>query len=92
MEDPLASLQNLRNLVHLELVQVYDGDTLCFKAGGFKKLKLLGLDKFDELKWVQILAGTMPCLEKLRIRRCKSMEKVPIGIEHLTKLNVLEFF
>ncbi|XWS49322.1 hypothetical protein CRYUN_Cryun13aG0153800 [Craigia yunnanensis] len=92
MEDPLSSLQNLLNLVHLELVQVYDGDTLCFKAGGFKKLKCLGLDNFDELKWVQIQVGTMPCLEKLSIQRCKSMEKVPLGIEHLTKLNVLEFF
>ncbi|XP_022736200.1 disease resistance protein RPM1-like [Durio zibethinus] len=28
VEDPLVSLQNLPNLVHLELVQVYDGDTL----------------------------------------------------------------
>ncbi|XVF13713.1 hypothetical protein REPUB_Repub08aG0231200 [Reevesia pubescens] len=92
MEDPLVSLQNLPNLVHLELVQVYDGDTLCFKSGGFKKLKRLGLDKCDELKWVQIQVGAMPCLEKLSIQRCKSMEKVPLGIEHLTKLNVLEFF
>ncbi|XVE57353.1 hypothetical protein DITRI_Ditri04bG0084400 [Diplodiscus trichospermus] len=92
MEDPLVSLQNLPNLVHLELVQVYGGDTLCFKAGGFKKLKRLGLDKFEELKWVQIHVGAMPCLEKLSIQRCKSMEKVPLGIEHLTKLNVLEFF
>ncbi|XP_022717060.1 disease resistance protein RPM1-like isoform X2 [Durio zibethinus] len=77
MEDPFASLQNLPNLVHLELVQVYEGDTLCFKAGGFKKLKRLGLDNFDELKWVQIQEGAMPCLEKLSIQRCKSMEKVP---------------
>ncbi|XVF52077.1 hypothetical protein PTKIN_Ptkin04bG0235900 [Pterospermum kingtungense] len=93
LEDPLVSLQNLPNLLHLELVQVYDGaDTLCFKAEGFRKLKRLGLDNFDELKWVQIQVGAMPSLEKLSIQRCKSMEKVPLGIEHLTKLNVLEFF
>ncbi|XP_017972645.1 PREDICTED: disease resistance protein RPM1 [Theobroma cacao] len=91
-EDPLASLQNLPNLVHLELVQVYDGETLCFKAGGFKMLKHLGLDKFDELKWVQVQVGAMPRVQKLSIQRCKSMEKVPLGIEYLTKLNVLEFF
>lgn len=92
MEDPLASLQNLPNLLHLELVQVCDRDTLCFEAQGFKKLKRLGLDNLDELKWVQIQVGAMPCLEKLSIQRCKSMEKVPLGIEHLKKLNVLEFF
>ncbi|KAK9046181.1 hypothetical protein V6N11_052080 [Hibiscus sabdariffa] len=91
-EDPLVCLERLPNLVHLELVQVYDGDTLCFKAGGFKKLKHVGLDNFDELQWVQIQVGAMPGLEKLSIQRCKSMEKVPLGIEHLTKLNVLEFF
>ncbi|KAE8731922.1 disease resistance protein RPM1-like isoform 1 [Hibiscus syriacus] len=91
-EDPLVCLEHLPNLVHLELVHVYDGDTLCFNAGGFKKLKHLGLDNFDELQWVQIQVGSMPGLEKLSIQRCKSMEKVPLGIEHLTKLNVLEFF
>ncbi|XP_031252346.1 disease resistance protein RPM1-like [Pistacia vera] len=91
-EDPLVFLQNLPNLVHLELLQVYDGDTLCFMAGGFKKLKQLGLDKFDELRFVEIQEGAMPCIEKLSIQRCKSLEKVPLGIEHLSELRVLEFF
>ncbi|XWS63079.1 hypothetical protein CRYUN_Cryun06bG0066000 [Craigia yunnanensis] len=34
----------------------------------------------------------MPCLEKLSIQRCKLLERVPLGIEYLAKLKVLEFF
>ncbi|KAJ7011071.1 disease resistance protein RPM1-like [Populus alba x Populus x berolinensis] len=83
---------NLPNLVHLELLQVYEGDTLCFKVGGFKKLKLLGIDKFDELRCVEVEVGALPRVEKLSIQRCKLLEKAPLGIEHLTKLKVLEFF
>ncbi|CAI0402579.1 unnamed protein product [Linum tenue] len=91
-EDPLESLQVLPNLVHLELLQVYEGETLHFRAGGFKKLKLLGIDKFDGLRRILIDVGAMPCVEKLWIQRCKLLEEVPLGIEHLTRLKVLEFF
>uniref|UniRef100_A0A2N9GA68 AAA+ ATPase domain-containing protein n=1 Tax=Fagus sylvatica TaxID=28930 RepID=A0A2N9GA68_FAGSY len=71
---------------------VYEGDSLCFRTGGFKKLKVLGLDKFSELRSMQVEAGAMPCVEKLIIQRCTLLKKVPIGIEYLTKLKVLEFF
>ncbi|XP_010056216.2 disease resistance protein RPM1 [Eucalyptus grandis] len=91
-DDPLISLQSLPNLVHLELLQVYEGKTLCFKAKGFKKLRILGLDNFDELRSVEVEEGAMPSLEKLIIQRCKLLEKLPSGIEYLTKLKVLEFF
>ncbi|MBA0621471.1 hypothetical protein Godav_007093 [Gossypium davidsonii] len=90
--DALESLQNLPNLVHLELLQAVEGDTLRFKAGGFKELKLLGIDKFEGLRCIQVEDGAMPCLEKLSIQRCKLLERVPLGIQHLTKLKVLEFF
>ncbi|KAG4117094.1 hypothetical protein ERO13_D12G207300v2 [Gossypium hirsutum] len=90
--DALESLQNLPNLVHLELLQAVEGDTLHFKAGGFKELKLLGIDKFEGLRCIQVEDGAMPCLEKLSIQRCKLLERVPLGIQHLTKLKVLEFF
>lgn len=91
-DDPIVFLQHLPNLVHLELLQVYEGDSLCFRTGGFKKLKVLGLDKFSELRSMQVEAGAMPCVEKLIIQRCTLLKKVPIGIEYLTKLKVLEFF
>ncbi|XP_054825392.1 disease resistance protein RPM1-like [Prosopis cineraria] len=90
--DPLVYLQDLPNLAHLELLQVYDGDTLCFKSGKFKKLKVLGLDKFDELRQVNVEQSAMPCLEKLIIQRCELLKNVPSGMQHLTKLKVLEFF
>ncbi|PRQ19031.1 putative leucine-rich repeat domain, L domain-containing protein [Rosa chinensis] len=90
-EDPLVHLQGLPNLVHLELLQVYDGESLHFEAGGFPSLKLLGIDKLEELQSVTIEKGAMPCLEKLIIQRCKLL-KVPSGIEHLTNLKLLEFF
>ncbi|XP_030474436.1 disease resistance protein RPM1-like [Syzygium oleosum] len=91
-DDPLVALQSLPNLVHLELLQVYEGEALCFKAKGFRKLRILGLDNFDELRSVELEEGAMPCLEKLIIQRCKLLEKLPSGIEYLTKLKVLEFF
>ncbi|XP_028786026.1 disease resistance protein RPM1-like [Neltuma alba] len=90
--DPLVYLQDLPNLAHLELLQVYDGDTLCFESGKFKKLKVLGLDKFDGLRQVNVEKDAMPCLEKLIIQRCELLKNVPSGIQHLTKLKTLEFF
>ncbi|KAL6178663.1 hypothetical protein ACLB2K_050181 [Fragaria x ananassa] len=72
-EDPLVHLQGLPNLVHLELLQIFDGESLHFKAGVFPRLKLLGIDKLDELQSITIDEGAMPCLEKLIIQRCESL-------------------
>ncbi|KAL3738633.1 hypothetical protein ACJRO7_020071 [Eucalyptus globulus] len=80
--DPLVPLENLPNLVHLVLLQVYEGSSLCFKAESFKKLKTLGLDQFDELRSVEMFI----------IQRCKLLEKLPSGIEYLKKLEVLKIF
>ncbi|MED6114539.1 hypothetical protein PIB30_081206 [Stylosanthes scabra] len=91
-QDPLEYLQDLPNLSHLELLQAYTGETLHFQRGKFKKLKILGLDRFAELKEVTLGKGAMPCLEKLIIQRCQLLKKVPSGVELLSKLKVLEFF
>ncbi|KAE8009781.1 hypothetical protein FH972_006197 [Carpinus fangiana] len=90
--DPLIHLQGLPNLAHLELLQVYKGKELCFKAEGFQNLKVLGLDKFDSLEAITVEEGAMPKLEKLIIQRCELLKKVPSGIENLTELKVVEFF
>ncbi|PQP97202.1 disease resistance protein RPM1-like [Prunus yedoensis var. nudiflora] len=50
------------------------------------------LPNLVHLELSQVEMGAMPCVEKLSIQRCKSLEKVPSGIEHLNKLKVLEFF
>ncbi|KAF3449655.1 hypothetical protein FNV43_RR10386 [Rhamnella rubrinervis] len=90
-EDPLVRLQHLPNLVHLEFLQVYEGESLHFKDG-FPRLEFLGLDKLDALQLLTIEDGVMPLLEKLIIQRCKLLKKVPTGIEYLDNLKVLEFF
>ncbi|WCJ44218.1 Disease resistance protein RPM1 [Euphorbia peplus] len=90
--DPLPYLQQLANLVHLEFVDVYDGDSLCFQASGFQKLKFLGLNKLEKLETMTIEQGAMPDLEKLIVQSCRSLQRLPLGIEHLTKLKEVEFF
>ncbi|KAA8521201.1 hypothetical protein F0562_011864 [Nyssa sinensis] len=88
--DPLQSLQHLPSLVYLTLLQAYDAEELCFKAGGFPKLKFLYLVRLKELRLVRMEEGVMPCLEGLYIRNCKLLEEVPSGIEHLANMKVLE--
>ncbi|XP_028759486.1 disease resistance protein RPM1-like [Neltuma alba] len=91
-EDPLVYLQDLPNLIHLEFLQVYVGETLHFKAEKFPSLKLLGLDDMDGLKSMIVEEGAMPNLKRLIIQRCGSLKKVPSGIEHLSKLKAIDFF
>ncbi|KAJ4829444.1 hypothetical protein Tsubulata_006641 [Turnera subulata] len=90
-DDPLLSLQNLPNLVHLEFVQAYDGEILRFRSGGFQRLRVLGLNRLNRLKSITVQNGAMPCLQSLAVQSCKLLEKVPYGIKHLTELKVLEF-
>lgn len=91
-EDPLVYLQDLPNLIHLEFLQVYVGETMQFKAKGFPSLKLLGLDQMEGLKSMTVEEGAMPNLKRLIIQRCGSLKQVPSGIEHLTKLKAIDFF
>ncbi|KAL6176085.1 hypothetical protein ACLB2K_052721 [Fragaria x ananassa] len=65
-----------------------EGGSSCTSSGITKS----GIDKLDELQLVTIEEGAMPRLEKLIIQRCKCLKNVPFGIEHLTKLKLLEFF
>ncbi|CAL5417088.1 unnamed protein product [Camellia sinensis] len=89
-DDPLQSLQELPNLAKLVLNQAYEGEGLCFKAGGFQRLKDLLLYKLKGLRWVRMEEGAMPHLETLDIRNSELMEEVPSGIEHLTNLQTFE--
>ncbi|GAU42453.1 hypothetical protein TSUD_235220 [Trifolium subterraneum] len=91
-EDPLVFLQGLPNLRHLELLQVYVGETLHFNAKGFPRLKVLGLDDLQGLKCMIIDEGAMQGLKKLIIQQCGSLKHVPVGIEYLTKLKTIDFF
>ncbi|XP_058223007.1 disease resistance protein RPH8A-like [Rhododendron vialii] len=88
--DPLQSFQDLPHLVSLNLGAAYEGEGLCFKAGGFESLKCLCLTRMEGLKWVRVEAGSMPLLEEAYLCECKSMKKLPSGIEHLTNLKLLD--
>ncbi|OMO59364.1 Disease resistance protein [Corchorus capsularis] len=89
---PLKHLQDLPRLEHLELFQVYNGKELHFEDGGFRSLKVLGLDKFEKLETIKVDKGAIGNLEKLIIQHCMMLKEVPIGIEHLTRIKVLELF
>nr|GME01998.1 disease resistance protein RPM1-like [Ipomoea batatas] len=91
MENPLEYLQDLPNLVHIEFLRCYVGERLCFKAGKFEKLRLLDLDRLEGLRSVTMEVGAVPLLEKLVVRRCNSLERMPAGIERLVNMKFLEF-
>ncbi|CAK9153237.1 unnamed protein product [Ilex paraguariensis] len=88
-DDQIQCLQDLPNLLQLELNFACVGESLFFKVGGFQRLKILKLYNLQELRWVRVEQGAMPNLEMLYLRYCP-LEKVPVGIEHLTKLQLLD--
>ncbi|XP_057478396.1 disease resistance protein RPM1-like [Actinidia eriantha] len=90
--DPLQSLQDLPNLTHLEILNAYVGEELCFKAGAFQNLETLYLGVLKELIWVRVEANSMHRLKDLSLLNCKLMEELPSGIEHLTNLERLDLF
>nr|GMC87153.1 disease resistance protein RPM1-like [Ipomoea batatas] len=75
LEDPLLLLQDLPMLAHLKLVESYEGEGLCFKAGKFPKLKFLDISWLRALKWIMVEEGAMPHLEELCLRGCKLLEQ-----------------
>ncbi|KAF8409791.1 hypothetical protein HHK36_005870 [Tetracentron sinense] len=90
--DTIKALLMLPNLVHLALIQAYDGEGLCFEAGRFQKLERLSLNGLEGLKLVTIEKGAMPNLQRLQLKRCDVLQKVPLGIEHLTNLRELPMY
>ncbi|CDP20168.1 unnamed protein product [Coffea canephora] len=91
-ENVVGSLGHLPNLVSLTLHRAYEGETLCFKVGGFQKLQRLELGQLKRLKWVRVEEESMPSLRKLRLGDCKLMQELPSGIQNLTGLESLGFF
>ncbi|CDP21389.1 unnamed protein product [Coffea canephora] len=88
-ENAIDCLGHLPNLVALILSGAYEGETLCFKAGGFPKLKKLDLVQLKRLKWVSVEEESMPNLQHFVIAGCKLMEGLPLGLQNLTKLKFL---
>ncbi|KAG8386161.1 hypothetical protein BUALT_Bualt03G0120300 [Buddleja alternifolia] len=90
-DDPLESLQYLPNLLEFELCHAYEGTRLWFKAAGFEKLKKIWLVRLNQLTWVKVEKGSMPFLQEMYMWNCKLVEEVPLGIEHLTNLECIDF-
>ncbi|CBI26378.3 unnamed protein product, partial [Vitis vinifera] len=90
--NPLEALQALPNLVQLQLLHAYEGEALCFKAGGFQKLKSLKLDRLEELRKVSVEWGALTCLQELSILRCQALKQLPFGIQYLSQLQQLCFY
>ncbi|CAM8921745.1 unnamed protein product [Rhodiola kirilowii] len=90
-ENPLKHIEDLPNLVHVEFLQVYTGTTLHFKAGKFKKLRILGLHELESLETVIIEETAMSNLERFVIKSCGLLKTLPKGIHNLSILKVLDF-
>ncbi|CDP20974.1 unnamed protein product [Coffea canephora] len=91
-EDPLESLQHLPNLGEITFCGSYQGERLCFKAGGFLKLKELRLRKMEGLIWMAVEEGACPHLRTLVLDRLPSLVDLPSGIQHLSHLQELGLY
>ncbi|CDP20516.1 unnamed protein product [Coffea canephora] len=91
-EDPLESLQHLPNLDEISFCGSYQGERLCFKAGGFLKLKRLWLRRMEGLRWMTVEEGACPNLRKLVLEQLPSLEDLPSAIQHLSHLQELYLY
>ncbi|XP_027341130.1 disease resistance protein RPM1-like [Abrus precatorius] len=90
IDDPLKSLKDMPNLVFLSMsYHAYEGESLHFQNGGFQKLKELQLRYLYNLNSIFIDKGTLHSLEKLELTEIPQLKRVPFGIQHLEKLEVL---
>ncbi|XP_044462803.1 disease resistance protein RPM1-like [Mangifera indica] len=90
-DDPMRVLQAVPNLLELRLCETYHEEQLHIKEGWFPKLKTLFLVDFKRVESMMIDNGAMPNLESLMIKRCPQLKEIPVGIEHLRNLELLEF-
>ncbi|XP_027120748.1 disease resistance protein RPM1-like [Coffea arabica] len=88
-ENIIGSLGQLPNLACLVLHRAYEGETLCFKIGGFRKLRRLQLQQLRRLKWVRVEEESLPSLQEFIFGGCKLMEGLPLGLQNLTGLEYL---
>lgn len=73
---PLEALHSLPSLKELNLYAAYTGVFLEFNAQSFLELRILEIEKCNQLKKVVILEQALPKLQKLIIRNCQNLRTV----------------
>ncbi|XP_047180842.1 disease resistance protein RPM1-like [Vigna umbellata] len=84
--DPLESLKDMPSLLVLSLSHAYEGQTLHFQSGGFKKLRKLNLEHLWNLNSILIDETALQALEYFELTCLDDLRTVPDGIQHLNKL------
>ncbi|XP_014517962.1 disease resistance protein RPM1-like isoform X1 [Vigna radiata var. radiata] len=84
--DPLESLKDMPCLLVLSLSHAYEGQTLHFQPGGFKKLRMLNLQHLWNLNSILIAETALQALEDFELTCLDDLRTVPDGIQHLMKL------
>ncbi|KAL6206367.1 hypothetical protein ACLB2K_023615 [Fragaria x ananassa] len=87
-DDVLPHIEELPNLTKLHLMNAYVGEELCFRRG-FVKLVTLHLRNFGWLKKIAMEKGAMPNLRDLYVGSCMELKAVPVGLENLSNLQLL---
>ncbi|KAJ3704254.1 hypothetical protein LUZ61_007959 [Rhynchospora tenuis] len=89
-EDPMPVLEKLENLRYLRLEGSKFQQMYCHN-GGFSQLKILHLQKLEELEEWKIEKGSMPMLQELLVYDCPLL-RVPDGLQHLAVLQELTWY
>ncbi|CAN6362547.1 unnamed protein product [Urochloa humidicola] len=88
-ENSFPNLMVLHNLCFLALYKAYDGNTLCFAAHSFPKLRILKISGAPQLNIFEIKEDALGTLVHLRLMECPELKRLPLGIEYLTVLDEL---
>ncbi|XP_058114398.1 disease resistance protein RPM1-like [Magnolia sinica] len=90
VKDPFIILGQLPNLVYLSLINAYVGKQICFRSGGFPKLRTMEINDMKELEeWSRIEEGTMQSLQCLFIYSCPKLQMLPDGLQHVAVIQQL---
>ncbi|XP_058115137.1 probable disease resistance RPP8-like protein 4 [Magnolia sinica] len=90
-QDPLATLEKLKNLRILRLLwSSYQGKEMACAAQGFPRLESLHLQGLHQLEEWRVEKGAMPTLLHLQINECSNLKILPEGLKHMTTLKKLE--
>jgi disease resistance protein RPM1 len=93
LDDVMKLLKGMPTLLSLNISPCGFEDRiqslLHFQDGWFKNLKELNAQCFDSLNCILIDKGALGSLKKLQLHKLPQIKTLPIGIEHLEKLEYL---